>query len=409
MRRYELLKLLFMRLLRKQKFKLLAVILQIALGIFIIMPTLNFYFHFMRVSDYFTDKYGSNTFIISKYTHNLKAVPFDKNEIADLTDSGFLSQMLIEHSSRKEDKSQAVLSSIVQSNLIATELVDRIRALLTESNFSGFHKDRVAYGRYFSDREVSDASKVVVISKGVSEAIFGTQNGVGMELHIDDYGTFNVIGILENVQRNLNFQEKTFDFYFPYTCFIGSSEDAVYNLYIKTAHGYDYTELKEGIEGTVLGKSGGVLISFDNYTEHIMKSLDSFRISVYTTLIFGLLLLCISYFGNVGISLSFFYRRLRILGIEQALGAKPGTVAKEIIAENSIIYIMGTIAGIFASIPFKTYLNSVNPLYAGAYFEGGSIAIVLVITMLFALLSSILLVAKLNSYHVIELLRSEKV
>jgi ABC-type antimicrobial peptide transport system permease subunit len=407
MHKYDLLKLLFVRLVRKQKFKLVAVILQIAMGIFIVIPALNITFYCMRTNGYFMEKFGVNTFILSRYTQNLQPLAFDQNEMNKIKNSSYIGKILIEHSSDNDDKNENIKNYLVDSNILAGEFNNIIRVFTTESNYSDFYKGQMIYGKFFSANDVGNANRVVVLSKRSSRTIFGIANGVGKEINVGDYGTFKVVGIIEDIQKN-PYEEKMLDFYFPYTCFIGPSEDVVYKLYIKTTKTSNFQKDLNEIRRLIQEDAQDTIISLDSQTRDIMKELDDTKISSYIMLIFGLLLLVISYCGNVGISLSFFFRHFKIFGIEQALGATNGTIVKEILAENSIVYILGTILGISLSIPFKLYLNTINPLYAGTFFEWKTVLIVLGIAAFFTLLSSLFVIIKVKSYSVIELLRSER-
>ena len=401
----DYIKLLFLGIFRRQKYKLIAVIVQITMGVFIIIPSLILLFHTVDTESSYIKKYNLNTYTISKYTHDLKTKYFEENDINSLRNEPFISEILLYHSN---NKSVNMVRDLIINNIIPAENSHQLRVYLTEANYGSFFNEKLLAGRYFNQEDLINQNRVLLLSEAAAEMIFNRTNVVGEKIDFGKRGLYTVAGVLKNTYKNLNFRYETLDFYIPYTCFIEKNNDLISSLVVKLTdpeNEEDIVKLKEVIKDN----SSNTLVIADNYLKDLLNILNYNKTLAIILVLFGSFLLLLSYCGNLGITLSFFYRRIKIYGIKVALGATIKSIMVEIFIENFMVYLLGTMAGILLSYPFQLYLNTVNSFYAGAKFSWQSILSVLIISLFFTLFSSIFSILKLCSYSPIMLLKSENI
>lgn len=224
----------------------------------------------------------------------------------------------------------------------------------TTASYPEVENVKVATGRFFSDEDNNNLSRVAVLGSDIAADFFGKNiDPVGKRLKIGDQ-TFEVIGVLES-RGSAAF----------------SNQDTAIIIPLLTAQkillGIDYVNflrLKVDSE-TNIDRAVADIKSTLREQHHIKKAVDddfSVRdqragleaianitgvIKYFLTAIAGIALLV----GGVGIMNTMLIsvnQRIREVGLRKALGAKHGTIMVQFLSESVVITLIGGVAGIIA-------------------------------------------------------------
>lgn len=378
----DLIKIHFIFFLRQNKIKRIFVIIQIALGIFIIIPSLNFIFNHDRIEEQFNKHYGDNIYQIEIYDQNINSISFEKQGISKLYSRDSINEILINHQSASENINQKLLDSLIDSEVINEEYAEYIIVNVVEPNYFNFFRIDKISGN-FSESALSQ-EKGVVISKRLAEIIFGDLNCVGKEIPVGNFGSFKVLGIIEEIPEGFENTDNKISIMFFNESVISGNDDFINAIFIRTNESLSYIELNNLMESEI--PSGK--ISIIRYMKDYYKELDSTFMSNFISLCFGILIMLTAFIGNFGIALAFFEKQMKSIGIYRIIGADMNIVIILICVENYINYFIGGVIGIGLSIPFKTYLDSINNFHKSTQYDVRTIFIVISITVLLSLIFS---------------------
>ena len=249
-------------------------------------------------------------------------------------------------------------------------------------------------GRLFNELDIKEKKKVALINKRLSEVLYKHENPVGKPLLIGGL-TFTVIGVyVENTIVDL---EKA---YIPF-----SAAQLLFN------GGWGYKSIALGVKDLYTNKENEAFNNrlietlaerhrFDPKDKVAINLLNQMKIYLQAIGIFNAIVIFIwvigfgtLFAGMVGVSnimLITVKERTREFGIRKALGAKPSSILKSIIAEAVCITTMfgylGLFLGICVSHLFKLFLENNPGIKEFAIFENPTMDINIAFMAMFVLI-----------------------
>lgn len=396
MNRWDLFLLLLVRIKRRQGIKLVAIIVQIALGVFIMILSISFLSHYCECKEYFENKYGKNTYILSKYNTRYSNLFFTLNDLENIKNTPGIKISQPLYSSGSMNIEEKILLQLFENSILLPEQQNSVQVKLVDSRYFSFFSIGLISGRVFQEEDIYGRNRVIIISKDAANRIFQSTDVAGRSISLGVLGEFQIIGVVENQYTGFDFESEVLNLYFPYSSFL-SNDNSVRQVLIKGNETNDANHKMANIKMDINNYMGNSIIGIDFYSNNITQTLESFKINASILLFFGFILLFISLIGNIGVALAVFYNRLNIYGIELIIGAEYVDIAFQIFLENFLTYFAGSWIGLLFSIPLRSLLSSMDSFYRGTNLSFGIVLLVFVITFLLAAVSSSVIVIQL--YH----------
>ncbi len=277
-------------------------------------------------------------------------------------------------------------------------------------------------GKAFGPQEVTNASRVAVISEKTRDNYFGpNSSAVGKYISVDNVN-YRVIGVVKNVSKTLyNFAG---DMYIPYTVsrqnwnevgLLGSC-NAV--LLAKTAG--DVPKLKQEFDQMMKKvpppdkEFDKVFCNADTFLESITRRVaGSGEASGLTKVIYILaalltLFLLLPTINLVSINITRILERSSEIGVRKAFGASSTTLVYQFIVENLILTIIGGILGLVLSAVAIYFINEAD-LIANMQLSlnANVIGYSLLACMLFGLLSGVYPAWRMSRLNVVHALKAQ--
>ena len=214
---------------------------------------------------------------------------------------------------------------------------------------------KVAKGSLFSPSDVEAGSKAVVLGQTVVDKLFALSEPVGRTVRIKKI-PFIVIGVLEKKGQSAMGEDYDDGVYIPQTTFQAKIQGGL----VKYLNGSIYVGC-ESAEGTARAQAQirSLLrdrhalnprdeddFSIRNLTEMAMAMEES--TSTMTTLLASIaaVSLLVGGIGIMNIMLVSVTERTREIGIRMAIGAKPGTILAQFLAESLVLSTAGGLIGV---------------------------------------------------------------
>ena len=217
----------------------------------------------------------------------------------------------------------------------------------------------VAIGRPLTDEDVRYARKVCMIGGKVRQDLFQSGNPIGEEIEINNE-RYTVVGVLE--ERVRFGRDQGDQVYIPYTTaqkrFIGNRRLQEITLFV------DQLEVVEEVADAVRRvlkrrhEHGG---EFQVETSRQQMEQADKIIGIMKMVAGGIagISLLVGGIGIMNIMLVSVTERTREIGIRKALGAKPGHLLLQFVAEAIILSIAGGLLGIFLGVGFGLAIEQV--------------------------------------------------
>jgi predicted permease len=248
---------------------------------------------------------------------------------------------------------------------------------------------RILRGRGFEPTDVRGAPPIVIISKGMADAIWPHEDPLGKRLRIgpDSLPMLTVVGVAEDVVNRQIGGPSDFWYYLPfeqYQSMFGSSIRP--NLLVRVqGEPAAYVEpLRSRLQREMPGDAYVRVAPFRNVLEPQTRS---WRTGATMFVIFASLALVLATIGLYSVVAYTVAQRTRELGVRIALGASVGNVVRTVVRQGVAFAVVGIAAGgavaLYASRYIEPLLFETSPRDPFIY---GSVAAILLLVAIAATL-----------------------
>jgi putative ABC transport system permease protein len=217
---------------------------------------------------------------------------------------------------------------------------------------------QVASGAFFTDRDVSGASKVCVIGRTIARKLFPGQDPLGEQVRIKNI-PFTVVGVLEPKGSDLGGQDQDDIVLMPYTTArkrLQGSQFQNVDLIFLSARSEAVSEQAENEVRTLLQERHkippGRRDDFDiNNTVEIARVMNIITGGLTAMLsAIAAISLLVGGVGIMNIMLVSVTERTKEIGIRMALGARPRDILRQFLIESVVLSAVGGLIGIACGV-----------------------------------------------------------
>ncbi|HZS03644.1 MAG TPA: ABC transporter permease [Blastocatellia bacterium] len=208
-------------------------------------------------------------------------------------------------------------------------------------------------GRNFTEAEVHDNAKVVLISDVLARRCFAGENPLGQRLRLDSMGqeAWEIIGIVGDVRHRGLDVELRQTIYFP-TLRLGYS-----NLVIRTAT--DPATLAAAVRKEVAAiDPNQPVASVKTMEQWVAESVAGPRFRTLLLGLFSAVALLLSVVGIYGVMSYAVAERTHEIGVRVALGARAGDVLRLVIGQGMVLALVGVVIGLIASFALTRLMKT---------------------------------------------------
>jgi putative ABC transport system permease protein len=212
----------------------------------------------------------------------------------------------------------------------------------------------VTEGRFFTQRELDNASPVVVIGATTADELFPAGSPIGRSIQMNG-SSFTVIGVLNTVGSSTTSDEDD-QAVVPQTAFASrvstsSTPGAVSTIYLEATSQDTLSAAYQEADRTLLALHGLTAASTADFTINSQQSLLATVTSTsktLTVLLGGIaaVSLLVGGIGVMNIMLVSVTERIREIGLRKALGATPRVIRRQFLVEASMLGFVGGITGL---------------------------------------------------------------
>lgn len=380
-------------IIRKFRFKIIFILIQIAIGVFIFIPGSNFLFYYQKFNNEIAEKELDSIYLLRIFDEQLNNLYFEKNIFNQISVIPGVESSLALYAVTEFEKQEGSLYTDLKK-IIPGELFQNVTIYYTNSEYASFFNRKFLSGHYFRNTDDPDQ---IVISENTARLLFASVNCVGKKIAFTDYGEMEIQGVIKDDVSKWLVPGKALDFYFPYNKF--RNDPGIDSILIKSK----LPAITERLKSFFNENNQNVKIRV--YYKYVIEEFNKLRNTAVIIITFSLILLLIAFTGNLGISLAFFINTIQVSGIKIAIGATRRHIYFQIVFENLLIYLLGALIGLIFSYAFKVYLNTIYSFYASLEFEIFTFIFVLAISLLLVSVISFIIIRKIRLYNPIDLLK----
>ena len=204
-------------------------------------------------------------------------------------------------------------------------------------------------GEFFSAMDNINRRQVVVLGSSLAEDLFPAGSPVGQYISIfrRQAKSFLVIGVLSDKEAT---QGSSYDYslFMPYNTYVQRFRrtDQVGTYIVKTADGYDATEIADSIErylNEIAGSDYYRIFSpatIKEMADSVMSTFSAFLAAI------AAISLVVGGIGIMNIMLVSVVERTGEIGIRKALGATPGAIRSQFLVESVTLSLSGGLLGL---------------------------------------------------------------
>ncbi len=240
-------------------------------------------------------------------------------------------------------------------------VVDEVTIMGTTPDFPSVRDMEIDGGRYFTDQEVDEETKVAVLGATLAESLFGDEDPIGQTVIVDTT-RLAIIGVLEEkgMVGTTDYDSRLYTpisavwKYFSNNQFARIMGDNVNMIYVEIADPEEMDNIITQIS-LLLAKRHDVTLDDADFT--ITTQDDIITTQESTTEAFRTLLgwvagvsLVVGGIGIMNIMLVSVTERTREIGIRQTVGATPGDIRWQFLTESILLSITGGLLGIVVGV-----------------------------------------------------------
>lgn len=225
-------------------------------------------------------------------------------------------------------------------------------------NYNEIDRGKILYGRFINETDINEARKVCVLGKKVYEDLIGADKNP-LELMVKANGIYyQVIGVVEAYNANVivggSMNETVI---LPLTTMqIAYHTGDKFDFFVfTTARGYKTKSLQEEVKALLRERhdiaptDDGAMMMFD--FEQLFMVFEYLFLGIKILIwIVGLGTLLSGVVGVSNIMLVTIKERTREIGVRRALGAKPGLIIRQVMAESLLLTILAGIVGLVLGV-----------------------------------------------------------
>jgi putative ABC transport system permease protein len=273
--------------------------------------------------------------------------------------SSLLGQDLVDYL-RSELSTPVAISqmSSFKWNFVSVSGVLKCNLLYTDAEFWYINQFSFISGRAFIPEEVEQSIEVIVISQNIAQKQFGEEEAVGKIIEIIGK-PFQIIGVVDDVSSIRRYSHA--DLYLPYTHnkqgnfaqYLGP-----YQLLLMAGSTDDIPRIKEEIRAAIRNLAHtlpehneltvpGPDTAFEDYFRGWGNEEDVDIASSWLKILLRLLaIVLVPAINLLAINLTWIAERAREIGLRKSFGATNTTILRQLLAENTIITLIGGIMGL---------------------------------------------------------------
>lgn len=216
----------------------------------------------------------------------------------------------------------------------------------------------IAFGRRFTDQEVSGAFKVAVLGQSVVDNLFGSDNPVGQIIRIKKV-PFSIVGVLSRKGQSPRGDDQDDVVYIPLTTsqrkVFGTTLPRVVRTILVQAQDGQMAEAESQINGLLNQRhrtQPGQLPDFTvrNLTEIMATAEQSAKVMSMLLGSIAFVSLIVGGIGIMNIMLVSVTERTREIGIRMAVGARGSDILFQFLTESVVLSLVGGLIGIFLGV-----------------------------------------------------------
>ena len=291
-----------------------------------------------------------------------------------------------------------------------------------QQNYNDIDRSKVIYGRFINETDLNEARKVCVLGKKVYEDIIGVdKNPLGMMIKANGI-YYQVVGVIESYNGNINVggsMDETV--ILPLTTMqIAYHTGDKFDFFVfTTARGYNTKDLQEEVKKLLRERHDiaptdeGAFMCFD--FEQLFKVFEYLFLGIKILIwIVGIGTLLSGVVGVSNIMLVTIKERTREIGVRRALGAKPGLIIRQVVAESLLLTILAGIVGLVIGVAIMAVVSgfvgntpSENVMFLDPQIGFSAAIAATVIIIISGLLSGVLPAMRAIQIRAIDAIREE--
>ncbi len=238
-----------------------------------------------------------------------------------------------------------------------------------EPDYATVHPDQLDHGRFISESDVANKSRVVVVGSQIVTDLFGGLDPVGKSIKINGI-QFKVIGVMKSQgSGGFGFSRDTTT-YIPITTAFArlsatrvGSEKTVSTIEVSATSSDSIETAIAAIEEKLRALHGIGLGEDDDFTVQSQSDILSAATSVTSTLTVFLgaiagISLVVGGIGVMNIMLVSVTERTREIGLRKAVGARRGDILYQFLTETLTLSVLGGVIGILAGAGVSSLVNA---------------------------------------------------
>jgi len=264
-----------------------------------------------------------------------------------------------------------LVSPVASANMtVRYRTIEKSRGVMgVAPAYSPMNEYKIADGRFLSDGDVSQASRVVVLGSERAVEFFGTNKAVGKTMTMNDTG-YLVVGVMQekyfsfdgkrNALRWMNRQ-----LFIPITTLLTRRGESLKSGRISWMHARmrDVKKHEEAvlqIEKILMREHGVRDFEAISRVANMKRNAEQDKMYDMIFMVCGVISLIVGGIVVMNIQLASFNERIREVGIRKAIGASGFQIFAQFITESVLVSTLGGIIGVFVGKLFTLGISALT-------------------------------------------------